>query len=47
TLTPHSSGMSSGNAQRNDALFLDNLGRFARGEPLRNAADPKDVLAGG
>ena len=46
TLTPHSSGMSSGNALRNDALFLDNLGRFVRGEPLRNVADPKDVLAG-
>jgi phosphoglycerate dehydrogenase-like enzyme len=47
TLTPHSSGMSAGNATRNDALFLDNLGRFARGEPLTNVADPKDVLAGG
>jgi phosphoglycerate dehydrogenase-like enzyme len=47
TLTPHASGMSAGNATRNDALFLDNLGRFARGEPLTNVADPKDVLAGG
>lgn len=47
TLTPHSSGMSAGNAVRNDALFLDNLKRFAAGEPLRNQADPKDVLAGG
>lgn len=46
TLTPHSSGMSSGNARRNDALFVDNLGRLGRGEPLRNLADPKDVLAG-
>jgi len=46
TLTPHSSGMSAGNATRNDALFLDNLGRFTRGEPLTNEADPKDVLAG-
>lgn len=46
TLTPHSSGMSSGNATRNDALFLDNLARFAGGQPLLNAADPKDVLAG-
>jgi len=47
TLTPHSSGMSAGNTTRNDALFLDNLRRFARGEPLTNQADPKDVLAGG
>lgn len=47
TLTPHSSGMSTGNAARNDALFLDNLRRYAAGEPLRNVADPKDVLAGG
>jgi len=46
TLTPHSSGMSSGNATRNDALFLDNLARFAGGQPLLNTADPKDVLAG-
>jgi phosphoglycerate dehydrogenase-like enzyme len=47
TLTPHSSGMSTGNASRNDSLFLDNLRRFASGEPLTNQADPKDVLAGG
>jgi len=47
TLTPHSSGMSAGNATRNDALFLENLKRFVAGEPLKNEADPKDVLAGG
>lgn len=46
TMTPHSSGMSTGNAARNDALFLDNLARFAKGEPLANEADPRDVLAG-
>src|SRR5690606_34296839 len=46
TLTAHASGMSAGNAPRNDALFLDNLGRYARGEPLLNQADLKDVLAG-
>lgn len=45
-LTPHASGITSGQGTRNDALFLENLGRFARGEPLLNAADPKDVLAG-
>jgi phosphoglycerate dehydrogenase-like enzyme len=47
TLTPHSSGMSAGNAPRNDALFLDNLRRYVKGEPLTNEADPRDVLAGG
>jgi phosphoglycerate dehydrogenase-like enzyme len=47
TLTPHSSGMSVGNAARNDALFLDNLRRYLAKEPLLNVADPKAVLAGG
>jgi glyoxylate/hydroxypyruvate reductase A len=44
TLTPHAAGMSSGNAPRNDALFLENLGRYLAGQPLQNVADPKDVL---
>jgi phosphoglycerate dehydrogenase-like enzyme len=46
TLTPHASGMSSGNAPRNDALFLENLAHWVEGKPLRNAADPRDVKAG-
>jgi phosphoglycerate dehydrogenase-like enzyme len=46
TVTPHSSGMSVGNAARNDAIFLDNLGRYLAGEPLRNEVDPRAVLAG-
>jgi len=45
TLTPHSSGMSVGNAARNDVLFLDNLGRFLAGQPLANEAAAADVLA--
>lgn len=45
TLTPHASGVSTGNAARNDALFLENLRRYLAGDPLRNEADPKDVLA--
>lgn len=45
TLTPHASGMSEGNAARNDALFLENLRRYLAGERLRNEADPKDVLS--
>ncbi len=35
-VTPHNSGASSGNDPRSAAIFLDNLGRWARGEPLRN-----------
>ena len=46
TLTPHAGGLSSGNAPRNDAVFLENLGRYLAGEPLHDVADPKDVLAG-
>ena len=46
TLTPHSSGMSLGNAGRNDVLFLENLGRYLKGEPLENEASAADVLAG-
>ena len=46
TLTPHSSGMSLGNAARNDVLFLDNLRRFVAGEPLAHEATAEDVLAG-
>jgi len=32
--TPHSAGFSDGNAARVAAMFLDNLGRWNRGEPL-------------
>jgi len=46
TLTPHSSGMSAGNAPRNDRLFLDNLARYLNGQPLLNEAKREDVLAG-
>ncbi len=46
TLTPHASGITSGQHTRNDALFVENLGRFVRGEALLNEADPKDVLPG-
>jgi len=35
-LTPHVAGYSTKIAERHLALFLDNLGRFVRGEPLRN-----------
>jgi phosphoglycerate dehydrogenase-like enzyme len=34
--TPHNSAASRGNEARQIEIFLDNLARFARGEPLRN-----------
>jgi len=46
TLTPHAAGMSSGNAPRNDALFVENLARYLSGQPLENVAAPQDVLGG-
>ena len=36
TITPHSSGTTPLAATRAAAVFADNLGRFVRGEPLRN-----------
>jgi phosphoglycerate dehydrogenase-like enzyme len=36
--TPHSAGFSDGNAVRVERLFLDNLARWQRGEPLMNLA---------
>jgi lactate dehydrogenase-like 2-hydroxyacid dehydrogenase len=37
-VTPHSSSISSGAPQRQAEMFLANLERFVRGEPLANAA---------
>lgn len=45
TLTPHASGITEGQHARNDALFLENLGRYVRGEPLLHQARPEDVKA--
>lgn len=45
-LTAHLAGMGSGLTERSDALFLDNLARFAEGRPLRNMVDP-GIFAGG
>ena len=36
SLTAHTSGFTDGQEQRNDELFVDNLGRYLRGEALRN-----------
>jgi phosphoglycerate dehydrogenase-like enzyme len=35
-VTPHNSGDAPGNLHRATAIFLDNLARYGRGEPLRN-----------
>ena len=38
-LTPHDAGYSPCSDARLGELFIDNLGRFARGEPLRNEVE--------
>ena len=41
-VTPHSAGTNPGNARRATEIFVDNVGRFERGEPLRNEVrDPR------
>lgn len=35
-ITPHSSGITTRSYRRSIDLFIDNFGRYARGEPLRN-----------
>ena len=39
--TPHSAGFSDGNAARVAGMFLDNLGRWHRGEPLLRQVAPE------
>ena len=38
-LTPHTAGYSPVIAERHLATLVENVGRFARGEPLRNVVD--------
>jgi phosphoglycerate dehydrogenase-like enzyme len=45
SLTGHCSGITGGQNDRNEALFLDNLARFASGRELLNIAAPEDVFA--
>jgi phosphoglycerate dehydrogenase-like enzyme len=45
TMTPHSSGITGGQWTRNETLFLENLKLYLTGQPVKNLADPKDVLA--
>jgi phosphoglycerate dehydrogenase-like enzyme len=42
-MTPHSSAFGSGQATRNDALFLENLRRRFAGEPMLYPADARDL----
>ena len=35
-MTPHSSGSAPGNQERAAEIFLENLARYDRGDPLRN-----------
>lgn len=46
TLTGHASAIGSGLTPRTDALFVENLGRYVRGEALLNEADSADVRRG-
>ena len=46
SLTPHASGVTSGQDTRNDQLFVENLRRYVTGEALLNEASPADVTAG-
>ena len=42
-ITPHTSFAGDGVQDRWDQLFLDNLGRFVRGEPLERVFDPANL----
>ena len=44
-VTPHAAAIGDGRTARGDALFLDNLARFVRGEPLRHVAPPEQLAA--
>jgi len=43
-LTPHTSFAGSGGRARWDELFLDNLSRFVKGEPILAEVDPQDIV---
>ena len=43
TVTPHSASGGAGRHERAAALFLENLGRYVRGEPLLHEVAPEDV----
>jgi phosphoglycerate dehydrogenase-like enzyme len=43
-VTAHTSFAGEGTAARGDELFLDNIARYSRGEPLLNEVDPSDII---
>jgi len=43
SLTPHASAFGSGQAARNDAMFVENLRRRLAGEAMLYEADPRDL----
>lgn len=45
-VTPHASNRGELTAARGEELFLENLARYLRGEPLRNLTNPADIGAG-
>lgn len=45
-VTPHASNRGALTGERGDALFLENLGLYLRGEPLRNRVNPADIGVG-
>ena len=45
-VTPHASNRGELTGARGDALFLENLGRYLRGEPMLNLTRPADIGAG-
>ncbi len=45
SVTAHASGVGVGQDDRNRDLFLDNLGRYLAGDPLRNEVNPDDLQA--
>jgi len=47
TVTPHSSSGGSGRLERAAALFVENLGRYVRGEALHHEVAPEDVPRAG
>ena len=44
-VSAHTSNSGSGNQRRGDELFLDNLARYLRGEPLRNRVGAQDLAS--
>jgi phosphoglycerate dehydrogenase-like enzyme len=42
-ITAHTAGLTDGTTARTDAIFLDNLGRFIAGTPLRLTVDPASL----